>query len=273
MTLNPATLTGGANSTGTVTLSAAAPAGGAVVALTSSNTNAATVPPSVTVAAGATTATFTVTTKIVTVATVAIITPTYNGISKAVGLVVNPLLGSLTLNPSVLIGGARSTGTVTLTSAAPAGGAVVTLTSSNPNAATVPPSVTVAAGAKSATFAVNTKKVTAVTQANITAKSVGASRIVTLTLNPALVGVTVTPAAVTGVAGSTGRVTLGAGGAAGGAVVILASNTPIAATVPGLVTVAAGAIIATFAVTTKKVTAVKAVTITATTAAWPGPPH
>src|SRR5207248_8155363 len=60
MTLNPATLTGGANSTGTVTLSAAAPAGGAVVALTSNNLNAATVPASVTVAAGATTAKFTV---------------------------------------------------------------------------------------------------------------------------------------------------------------------------------------------------------------------
>src|SRR5205814_8942088 len=44
MTLNPATLTGGANSTGTVTLSAAAPAGGAVVALTSNNLNPATVP-------------------------------------------------------------------------------------------------------------------------------------------------------------------------------------------------------------------------------------
>src|SRR5205823_3899076 len=95
MTLNPATVTGGANSTGTVTLSAAAPAGGAVVALTSSN-NAATVPTSVTVAAGATTATFTVATRTVTVGTVASITSTYAGISKAVGLVVNPLLGSLT---------------------------------------------------------------------------------------------------------------------------------------------------------------------------------
>src|SRR5437763_12392378 len=63
MTLNPATLTGGANSTGTVTLSAAAPAGGAVVALTSNNLNAATVPASVTVAAGATTARFLVATK------------------------------------------------------------------------------------------------------------------------------------------------------------------------------------------------------------------
>ena len=266
MTLNPATVTGGANSTGTVTLSAAAPAGGAVVALKSSNTNAATVLPSVTVAAGATTATFTVTTKTVTVATISTITSTYAGISKTVGLVVNPLLGSLTLNPSVLIGGANSssTGTVTLTSAAPAGGAVVTLTSSNPSAATVPGSVTVAAGATTKTFAVTTTKVTAPTQANITAKCVGASTIVTLTLNPALVGVSVNPAAVTGVAGSTGRVTLGQAAPAGGAVVILASNTPIAATVPGSVTVAPGAIIATFAVTTKKVTAVKAVTITAT---------
>src|SRR5438477_907659 len=153
MTVNPATLTGGANSTGTVTLSAAAPVGGAVVALTSSNTNAATVPASVTVAAGATTATFTVATKTLTVGTVAIITSTYDGISKAVGLVVNPLLGSLTLNPSVLIGGAAdSTGTVTLTSAASAGGAGVTLASSNPNAATVPVSVTVAAGATTDTL-------------------------------------------------------------------------------------------------------------------------
>ena len=115
MTLNPGTVTGGANSTGTVTLSAAAPAGGAVVTLTSSNTNAATVPASVTVAAGATTATFAITTKAVTAGTVATITATYDGVSKAVGLVVNPLLGSLTLNPSVLTGGAGSTGTVTLT--------------------------------------------------------------------------------------------------------------------------------------------------------------
>ena len=48
----------------------------------------------------------------------------------------NTLLGSLTMNPSVLIGGATSTGTVTLTSAAPVGGAVVTLRSSNGAAAT-----------------------------------------------------------------------------------------------------------------------------------------
>ena len=49
--VNPTAVTGNAPSTGTVTLTSAAPAGGAVVTLTSSNTNAATVPASVTVAA------------------------------------------------------------------------------------------------------------------------------------------------------------------------------------------------------------------------------
>ena len=107
ITLNPGNLTGGANhnSTGTVTLSAAAPAGGAVVML-ASNKPAATVQTSVTVAAGATTATFTVATTTVTAGTIATITATYDGISKSIGLVVNTLLGSLTMNPSVLIGGA-----------------------------------------------------------------------------------------------------------------------------------------------------------------------
>src|SRR5262245_20837513 len=264
LTLNPANLTGGANSTGTVTLSAAAPPGGAVVALTSSNTNAATVPASVTVAAGATTATFTVATRTVTVGTIAMITATYDGISKQVGLVVNTLLGSLTFNPSVLIGGADSTGTVTLNSAAPPGGAVVTLTSSNA-AATVPVSVTVAAGATTKTFAVTTRTVTAATQVNITATSLGASRISTMTLNPpaGLVRVTVNPTAVTGNVSSTGTVTLGSAAPVGGAVVTLTSSNA-AATVPVSVTVAAGATTKTFPVNTSTVTAVTAVTITAT---------
>jgi hypothetical protein len=179
VSLSPATVTGGAGSTGTVTLSTAAPAGGAVVTLLSSNISAATVPASVTVPAGATTTTFTVASKAVTAGTVVTITATYNGASKTASLVVNAPLASITLSPSVLTGGAASTGTVTLTTAAPAGGAVVTLTSSN-IAATVPASVTVAAGVTSATFAIATKPVTTVTAANITATYNGASKIVTL---------------------------------------------------------------------------------------------
>src|SRR5207248_3312229 len=192
-----------------------------------------TVPASVTVAAGATTATFTVATKTLTEGTVAIITPTYNGTSKAVGLVVNPLLGSLTLNPSVLIGGTGSTGTVTLTSAAPAGGAVVTLTSGNTNAATVPAAVTVPAGATGASFAATTKTVTAVTAVTLTATYSGVAKTATLTVNPTaagLVGVSVNPTAVTGGRGSTGTVTLGSAAPVGGAIVALTSSNVNAAT-------------------------------------------
>lgn len=62
LALNPTTVTAPAKSTGTVTLSGPAPAGGLAVTLTSSDTRKATVPSTVTVAAGQSTATFTVTT-------------------------------------------------------------------------------------------------------------------------------------------------------------------------------------------------------------------
>ena len=62
LTLNPTSVTGGASLTGTVTLSAAAPADGATVALSSDNTTLATVPSNVTVPAGSTIQTFSVNT-------------------------------------------------------------------------------------------------------------------------------------------------------------------------------------------------------------------
>lgn len=58
----PASVIGGGSSTGTVILSGPAPASGAVVALSSSNGPVATVPSSVTVAPGSTSATFPITT-------------------------------------------------------------------------------------------------------------------------------------------------------------------------------------------------------------------
>src|SRR5262249_58035505 len=72
-------------------------------------------------------------------------------------------LSTLTLKPTSVVGPASSTGTVTLTSAAPTGGIVVALSSSNSAVASIPAlgSVTVAAGATSATFTVTTVAVTA----------------------------------------------------------------------------------------------------------------
>jgi hypothetical protein len=93
-----------------------------------------------------------------------------------------PVLSSLTLSPASVTGGGTSRGTITLTAAAPAGGAVVTLNSSNTAAATVPASVTVAAGAASATFNVTTKTVTSSVSVTISAAFGGVTRSAALTV-------------------------------------------------------------------------------------------
>jgi trimeric autotransporter adhesin len=192
LALSPASLVGGGSSTGTVTLTAAAPSGGAVVTLTSANA-AASVPASVTVAAGATTATFTATTTTVAAQTAATITGAWNGVNRTATLTVNPAasLTSLSLSPASLTGGSSSTGTVTLTSAAPSGGVVVNLSSGSAVAA-VPATVTVAAGATSATFTATTASVTAQATVTITATA-DVSRTATLTVNPASSGALAAP--------------------------------------------------------------------------------
>ncbi|GAB3878802.1 hypothetical protein [Terrabacter terrigena] len=80
LTVSPTDVVGPDPATGTVTLSAAAPAGGFVVDLTSDNPAAATVPPSVTVPAGASRATFPVTTQQLTNAQSAVMIGTVGGV-------------------------------------------------------------------------------------------------------------------------------------------------------------------------------------------------
>src|SRR5215204_708884 len=79
LTISPTDVVGPDPATGSVTLSSAAPSGGFTVDLTSDNTAAATVPPSVTVPAGSTSAAFTVSTKEVTNAQSAVIIGTVEG--------------------------------------------------------------------------------------------------------------------------------------------------------------------------------------------------
>jgi FG-GAP-like repeat len=192
LALNPASVVGGNTSEGTASLTSAAPSGGAVVTLSSSNTSAATVPASVTVPAGAFSATFTVSTASVTAPTSLTISGAFGGTARSATLTVTPppappppgSLSTVAVNPASVTGGASSRGTVTLTSPAPAGGFAVSLSSSNTAAATVPAGVSVAQGATSATFAIATSAVTASTLVTITASAGGVTRTATLTVNP-----------------------------------------------------------------------------------------
>ena len=154
VTLNPSSVVGGISSSGTMTLTGPAPAGGISVALSSDNPGVATVPASVNVAAGQTTsAAFTIATSVVSLPASANIIGNHGG-SQSANLVVYPVFGlsAISVNPSAVTGGTWLTGTVTLNSPAPAGGAVVTLSGNNNIEAIVNPSVTVPPGSSTAPF-------------------------------------------------------------------------------------------------------------------------
>src|SRR5947209_4767782 len=121
------------------------------------------------------------------------------------GTGVPPILSGLSLNPSSVTGGSPSTGTVTLSGPAPSGGAVVSLSSSNTGVASVPSSVTVPAGATSASFTVTTTAVSTSISVTISAAYGGATQTATLTVNPAPVPPSITsqPASQTVTAGQT----------------------------------------------------------------------
>lgn len=186
--LDPLQVEGGNPVTGTVVLNGAAPSGGAVVTLTSGNA-VVSPPPSVTVPAGSDRVSFAIATSAVTTDTTVSLSATHGNGSAFTSLMVlaraaPATLASLSLNPTSVVGGNASTGTATLSAAAPSGGATVTLTSSHA-AATVPASVTVAAGTTSATFSVSTSAVSANTSATITGSFGGTTRSAALTVTPA----------------------------------------------------------------------------------------
>ena len=171
--LNAASVAVGGTGQGTVTLTAAA-AGGATIPLSSSNPSVATVQTPVTVPPGSLSATFTVT---AVAAGTATITASLNGSTRqspTLNVTAAPTLSSLSLSTSSVVGGNTVNGTVILTGAAPAGGAVVTLSGGDP-VTTVPASVTVPAGSASATFVISTRAVGGTISTTISGSYGGAS--------------------------------------------------------------------------------------------------
>src|SRR5688572_11021679 len=200
VTASPSTVIGG-NSTEiriSLTPGAVAPSNGFTFSVSSSNSNVLQVPSSVFMPGGASSVRFTATTRAVTSTQNINIRIRNNQLGRRnLTVTVTPAaptptpltLSSLTLSSSAVVGGNPAQGTVTLNAAAPAA-TVINLASSNA-AATVPPSVTVAAGASSANFTVNTTTVTATTSATISGALNGITRSATLTINP--VGTTPPP--------------------------------------------------------------------------------
>jgi acetyl esterase/lipase len=265
LTLSPGSVTGSQSSTATVTLNGPALAGGALVALSSSDP-AATVPASVTVPQGSSSATFNVTTTPVTSIRTVSISASRRGLTRTASLTIQPpALSSLTLTPATFAGGCKtSTGKVTLTGKAPVGGIVVTLANTNP-VATVPSSITVPSGSTSATFTITAPAVTANQSGTVTASQGGTSLSGGLTVRPiGLTMLTLSPNPVVGPASSSGTVTLECAAAPGSiAIALSSSSTGVANPAAPSLTIPAGSTQGTFTVTTADVSTQSFATIKA----------
>jgi trimeric autotransporter adhesin len=271
LSIAPTQAMGGSTAQGTVTLNAAAGAGGVAVTL-SSDKAVAVVPGSVSVPSGQTSATFDVATNTVSAMTEAMITASGAGGTLTAMLQVLPAsaedpkavsLASLDIPTSGFKGGGSTQATVTLDGPAPAGGTVIALASDD-TVATVPASVTVAAGATSATFTISTRTVTAGIRIRITASAGGVSltKIIHVLADNAIASLSVSPVTIVGGGSATGTVTLSFEGEPGGTVVTLESSRA-EARVPTSISIAAGDKTATFTVETNEVSGTWEVLITA----------
>jgi hypothetical protein len=185
----PDSVRDGASTQGTVDLGF--PDGEAtVVRLFSGDPSVVTVPVSVTVPAGAKTATFTATTNAAAPPTIVqVMAATPDNISRTANISVNaatpagPTLTSVSFVPTSIVGGSNATGTVRF-SAAMNDGAVVQLSSSNPAVARVPTETVVSARTSTSTFNLSTSTVSASTPVTITAKWFGVTRTASVTVTP-----------------------------------------------------------------------------------------
>lgn len=183
--VNPNVVVGGVATQGTVTLTGKAPTGGRTVTLASNKTNVATVPASVNVAAGQTSANFAITTFGVNANQGVVITATTGAVSKTAFFAVNaPSLTNLTVAPGSVKGGLNATATITINGIAPTGGFSIVLISGAPGLVTLPANGVVPAGQTTVNVNVPTSSVTSSTAVTLFATRSGIYRTTTLTLTP-----------------------------------------------------------------------------------------
>lgn len=258
--LNPKSVNSGDSSTATVTLSSPAPTGGITFNVASNNLSAATVPPTVTVKAGDTTATFKVDSQFVSTVTVVTITVSSGGVSASKDLTVNGQGAQLTFTPSTVSGGSSATGTITLDKPA-VSDLTLTLSSDNNVVATInPTTVTIPANSTSATFNVDTTTVSADTVVNVTVSQGGSTLIkAPLTVTAAsLKSMTFSPFKVKGGKSTVCTITLNSPAPTGGLLLTLTDQPSITLSskivfMPATVTIPAGKTIYAFTIRTKRV--------------------
>lgn len=266
LSISPKTLSGGLSTVASVTLSSAAPAGGATIYLTSASSRV-NLPSSFTIPAGQTSGSVTFTTNPVASNTTVTVQARLWGFTSNDTVTLTPWLANLTISPAALNGGASATGIITLADPAPTGGLSVALSSSNPSVS-VPASVLVPAGSLTVPFTATTAAVASPITAVITGSVGPQTKTATLLVNPgalSIKSISFSPTAVTGGGkNAVSIVTLTGKAPTGGILVALSSDNPAVASGPASVLIPAGRASASFIVTTKLVTTTTGVTFSAT---------
>ncbi len=259
---------GGDSVVGTVTLLAAQKKD-ILITLTSSETGAATVPTSVTIPAGETSATFTIKTDVVSEDTSVIINAGYGSqLLQTQMFVLEPALEDLSIEPSNVTGGETISATISLNAKQPTA-LVIKLESSN-DAATVPASVLIPVGKTSVDFDIKTSAVAINTIPVITASAQGKSLTANLTVLAAQIATfKISPTSVLNGTNAVGEVTLTGDAPPGGQTLYLKTNMTSVSFVPPSVTISAGQNSISFPIATLYVASKTTPTITATYLAVP----
>jgi hypothetical protein len=250
--IKPGLVSSGAAATGTVTLTGPALIGGYLVNLSSTDTTVATVPATVLVQEGDTTATFAIGAKSVVGTRSTTITATHGPIIKSASLQVTDVqFTGFAVSPSTIATGENAVGRVTLSGNAPVGGYPIDVQSSNSAIASVPASVTVPAGKSFVEFNVSAQAVQRDSSVIITASNGSTQKTATVSVKAwRLVSFTIDPTTITGGASATGTVTISSPAPSGG-VDVLVSVYAGPAGVPASVHIPAGKTSAIFQVTTQ----------------------
>lgn len=267
LALSTAALRGGLSATGTVSLIGQAPPGGRTVTLSSNNTGV-TVPASVVVPEGQSSATFPIATAPARIMYTATITAAESGVVRTARLEVQPpTLLSVVVSPARVLHLAPAVGTVTIEQPAPVGGVPVLLATLQPTAATVPSSVLIPAGETTASFPVTTLTVGRLSDITVRATLGRIGRSGVFRLEPPLVtSAQFSPATVRGGENATLNVTIQSPAPTGGVMLTLRTTSPnLIITSP--VTIPAGQTSLTVVIGTRVVTANHATSLNALTVA------
>jgi uncharacterized protein (TIGR03437 family) len=184
--LSTSGVTGGTPVAGTITLSDLAPPGGVMVILHSSNPVFASVPGTVVVPGGQSSASFTISTLSVNSSQTVFISAAAAGVTVASTLNIDPAnlpaLTNLTIAPTIVTGGGSTLATISLSAPAPSSGLVVNLQSDNPFVVQPPAFITVPAKSTTVSVAIQTTKVSSAQVVTIIATAGAVSKRATITV-------------------------------------------------------------------------------------------